>query len=85
MISRMMIAGANLLILDEPTNHLDLEAITAFNNSLQNFPGTVLFTSHDHTFVQTVATRIVEITSTGFSDKLGTYDEYTEAKEAALA
>lgn len=85
MISRIMLAGANLLILDEPTNHLDLESITAFNNSLQNFPGTVLFTSHDHTFVQTVANRIVEITSSGFTDKLGTYDEYIEAKEAVLA
>ena len=85
MISKMMITGANLLILDEPTNHLDLESITAFNNSLQNFPGTVLFTSHDHTFVQTVATRIIELSSTGFTDKLGTYDEYVEVKEAALA
>jgi len=85
MISRIMLAGANLLILDEPTNHLDLESITAFNNSLQNFPGTVLFTSHDHTFIQTVANRIVEITSTGFTDKLGTFDEYIEAKEAVLA
>jgi ATPase subunit of ABC transporter with duplicated ATPase domains len=83
MISRMMITGANLLILDEPTNHLDLESITAFNNSLQRFPGTVLFTSHDHTFIQTVANRIVELTPNGFTDKLGTYDEYIEAKEAA--
>jgi len=84
MISRIMLAGANLLILDEPTNHLDLEAITAFNNSLQNFPGTVLFTSHDHTFTQTVANRIVEITSKGFTDKLGGYDEYSESKLAVL-
>lgn len=85
MLSKMMLAGPNLLILDEPTNHLDLESITAFNNSLQNFPGTVLFSSHDHTFTQTVATRIVEITSSGFTDKLGTYDEYTESKLADLA
>lgn len=84
MISRMMITGANLLILDEPTNHLDLESITAFNNSLQRFPGTVLFTSHDHTFIQTVANRIVELTPKGFTDKLGTYDEYIEVKEAAV-
>ena len=85
MLSRIMLAGANVLILDEPTNHLDLESITAFNNSLQSFPGTVLFTSHDHTFVQTVANRIIEISSKGFTDKLGSYDEYAEAKEAALA
>ncbi len=82
MISRMMLPGANLLILDEPTNHLDLESITAFNNALQNFPGTVLFTSHDHTFTQTVATRIIEISSDGYTDKLGTYDEYMEQKQA---
>jgi ATPase subunit of ABC transporter with duplicated ATPase domains len=76
MISRMMMAGANLLILDEPTNHLDLESITAFNNALKDFPGTVLFTSHDHEFTQTVANRIIEITPNGFIDKLMSYDEY---------
>lgn len=76
MISRMMLQGANLLLLDEPTNHLDLESITAFNNALKEFPGTVLFTSHDHTFTQTVANRIVELTPSGFMDKLCTYDEY---------
>jgi len=76
MISRMMLRGANLLILDEPTNHLDLESITAFNNSLKDFPGTVLFTSHDHTFTQTIANRIVELRPDGFTDMLGTYDEY---------
>lgn len=65
MISRMMLAGANLLILDEPTNHLDLESITAFNNALKDFPGTVLFTTHDHEFTQTVANRIIEITPNG--------------------
>jgi len=91
MISRMMLAEANLLILDEPTNHLDLEAITAFNNSLKKFPGTVLFTSHDHEFTQTVATRIVELTPNGCIDKVMTYDEYvsnqrvTEQREALLA
>lgn len=76
MISRMLFGRGNLLILDEPTNHLDLESITAFNNALINFPGTILFASHDHEFVQTVATRIVELTPKGFTDKLMTYDEY---------
>ena len=76
MLSRMMLKGANLLLIDEPTNHLDLESIQAFNNSLKNFKGTVLFTSHDHEFVQTVANRIIEITPNGFIDKLTTYDEY---------
>ncbi|MFZ6009730.1 MAG: ABC-F family ATP-binding cassette domain-containing protein, partial [Bacteroidota bacterium] len=74
MTARMMLAGANLLILDEPTNHLDLESITAFNNALKDFPGTVLFTSHDHEFTQTVANRIIELTPNGFIDKLMTYD-----------
>ncbi len=76
MVSRMMLASANLLILDEPTNHLDLESITSFNNALKDFPGTVLFTSHDHEFTQTVANRIIELTPKGFIDKLVTYDEY---------
>lgn len=83
MISRMMLAGANLLILDEPTNHLDLESITAFNNALKDFPGTVLFTSHDHEFTQTVANRIVELTPNGFLDKLMTYDDYIESEKVA--
>ena len=83
MISRMMLAGANLLILDEPTNHLDLESITAFNNALKDFPGTVLFTSHDHEFIQTVANRIVEISPNGFIDKLMTYDEYIDSERVA--
>lgn len=81
MISRMMLPGANLLILDEPTNHLDLESITAFNNALKDFPGTVLFTSHDHEFTQTVANRIIEITPNGFIDKLMTYDEYISSEK----
>ena len=76
MISRMMMAQANLLMLDEPTNHLDLESITAFNNALINFPGTIIFTSHDHHFVQTVANRIIEITPNGMIDRLKTLDEY---------
>ena len=80
MISRMMLAGANLLILDEPTNHLDLESITAFNNALKDFPGTVLFTSHDHEFTQTVANRIIEITPNGHIDKLMTYDDYISSE-----
>ena len=78
MVSRMMLTGGNLLMLDEPTNHLDLESITAFNNSLKDFPGTVLFTSHDHEFTQTIANRIIEITPNGILDKLMTFDEYME-------
>ncbi len=76
MIARMMLAQGNLLILDEPTNHLDLESITAFNNSLKDFPGTVLFTSHDHEFTNSIANRIIEIFPSGQMDKLTTYDEY---------
>jgi ATPase subunit of ABC transporter with duplicated ATPase domains len=83
MVSRMMMPGANVLILDEPTNHLDLESITAFNNALKDFPGTVLFTSHDHEFTQTVANRIIEITPNGFIDKLMTYDQYIESDKVA--
>lgn len=81
MVSRMMLAGANLLILDEPTNHLDLESITALNNSLKDFPGTVLFTSHDYEFTQTIATRVVELKPDGFSDKLLTYEEYLSSQQ----
>jgi ATPase subunit of ABC transporter with duplicated ATPase domains len=83
MISRVMLAGANFLILDEPTNHLDLESITAFNNALKDFPGTVIFTSHDHEFTHTVANRIIEISPNGFIDKLMTYDEYIENDKVA--
>jgi ATPase subunit of ABC transporter with duplicated ATPase domains len=78
MVSRMMLAEANFLMLDEPTNHLDLESITAFNNSLIDFKGTVFFTSHDHEFVNTVANRIVELTPNGCIDKEMTYDEYLD-------
>ena len=67
---------ANILMLDEPTNHLDLESITAFNNSLKKFPGTILFTTHDHEFCQTVANRIIEITPNGVIDKYSTFDDY---------
>ena len=82
MLSRMMLQRANLLILDEPTNHLDLESITALNNSLKDFPGTILFTSHDHTFTQTVANRVLELKPDGYIDTLSTYDEYLEKKAA---
>ena len=78
MVSRMMMTQANLLMIDEPTNHLDLESITAFNNALINFPGTIIFTSHDHHFIQTVANRIIEITPNGIIDRLKTIDEYFE-------
>lgn len=83
MISRMMLGEGNLLILDEPTNHLDLESITAFNNALKDFPGTVLFTSHDHEFTQTIANRIIEIFPGGQMDKLMDYDEYVESDKVA--
>ncbi len=78
MLSRMMMIRANVLKLDEPTNHLDLESITAFNNSLKNFKGTVLFSTHDHEFAQTVATRVVELTPNGIIDRYTTFDEYMQ-------
>jgi ATPase subunit of ABC transporter with duplicated ATPase domains len=78
MISKMMMKRANILMVDEPTNHLDLESITAFNNSLKNFKGTVLFTSHDHEFAQTVANRVVELTPNGVIDRYTTFDEYMQ-------
>lgn len=78
MLSRMMMIRANVLMLDEPTNHLDLESITAFNNSLKNFKGSVLFTTHDHEFAQTVANRVLEITPNGVIDRYMTFDEYLE-------
>jgi len=80
MLSRMMLMRANVLMLDEPTNHLDLESITAFNNSLKNFKGTVLFTTHDHEFAQTVANRIIELTPKGNIDRYSTFDEYMSDK-----
>ncbi len=76
MLSRMMLQEANVLVLDEPTNHLDLESITSLNNGLRDFKGTVLFASHDHQFVQTIANRIIELTPNGIIDKVMTYDEY---------
>ena len=78
MLSRMMMIRANVLMLDEPTNHLDLESITAFNNSLKNFKGTVLFTTHDHEFAQTVANRVIELTPNGIIDRYSTFDEYMQ-------
>ena len=78
MLSRMMMIRANVLMLDEPTNHLDLESITAFNNSLKNFKGSVLFTTHDHEFAQTVANRVLELTPNGVIDRYMTFDEYLE-------
>jgi len=78
MISRMMMLRANVLMLDEPTNHLDLESITAFNNSLKNFKGTLLFTTHDHEFAQTLANRIVELTPNGIIDRYMTFDQYLD-------
>ncbi|ATA87944.1 ABC-F family ATPase [Capnocytophaga gingivalis] len=80
MLSRMMMLRANVLMLNEPTNHLDLESITAFNNSLKNFKGTVLFTTHDHEFSQTVANRIIELTPSGIIDRYMTFDEYMDDK-----
>ncbi|MEG9326422.1 ATPase components of ABC transporters with duplicated ATPase domains [Salinimicrobium catena] len=81
MLSRMMMMRANVLMLDEPTNHLDLESITAFNNSLKNFKGTVLFTTHDHEFAQTVANRVIELTPNGAIDRYLSFDEYMSDKK----
>jgi len=81
MVSRMMLTEANVIMIDEPTNHLDMESIIAFNNSLINFPGTVLFTSHDHHFTNTVANRIIELTPGGIIDRLKNLDEYYGDKD----
>ena len=81
MLSRMMMQRANVLMLDEPTNHLDLESITAFNNSLKNFKGTILLTTHDHEFAQTVGNRIIELTPNGAIDRYMTFDEYMGDKK----
>jgi ATPase subunit of ABC transporter with duplicated ATPase domains len=78
MISRMMLQNPNVIILDQPTNHLDLESIQSFNESCTNFKGIVLLTSHDHTFMQTVANRVIELTPKGIIDRLMTFDEYME-------
>jgi ATPase subunit of ABC transporter with duplicated ATPase domains len=89
MFSRMMLSGANVLLFDEPTNHLDLESITALNNGMIEFPGTILFTCHDHQLTDTVANRVIEIGAKGQLDKLMTYDEFitdptVKAQRAAL-
>ena len=81
MLSKMMLSGSNVLLLDEPTNHLDLESITALNNGLISFPGTMLFVSHDHQFIETIANRIIEITPNGLIDRTMSYDEYLENDE----
>jgi ATPase subunit of ABC transporter with duplicated ATPase domains len=85
MLSKVMLAKANLILMDEPTNHLDLESITALNNGMNDFAGTLIFTSHDHELVNTVANRIIEITPTGFIDKMMPYDDYlADSKIAQL-
>ncbi|MGF2616599.1 ATP-binding cassette domain-containing protein [Rossellomorea vietnamensis] len=78
MLSKMMLSEANVLLLDEPTNHLDLESITALNNGLENFKGSMIFSSHDHQFIQTIANRIIKLDSEGIIDKQMTYDEFLE-------
>ncbi|MEP6431627.1 MAG: ATP-binding cassette domain-containing protein, partial [Nonlabens ulvanivorans] len=80
MLSRMMMKRANVLIVDEPTNHLDLESIQALNNSLKNFKGTVLLTTHDHEFAQTVGNRVIELTPNGVIDRYTTFEEYMDDK-----
>ena len=80
MVSKMMLQNPNVVVLDQPTNHLDLESIQSFNEGCQNFPGVVLITSHDHTFMQTVANRVIELTPKGIIDRLMTFDEYMEDK-----
>ena len=85
MLSRMMMFGANVLVVDQPTNHLDLESITAVNNGLTDFKGVILFASHDHQFVQTIANRIIEIMDDGVVDRISTYDEYLEARDGILS
>jgi ATPase subunit of ABC transporter with duplicated ATPase domains len=83
MLSRMMLFGSNVLILDQPTNHLDLESITAVNNGLIDFKGIILFSSHDHQFIETVANRIIEFREDGtMIDKVCTYDEYIESSNS---
>ena len=81
MLARVMLSKPNVLLLDEPTNHLDLESITALNNSLIDYKGTVLFISQDREFINTIANRIVEITPKGFVDRLMGYDEYLERED----
>ena len=74
----MMMVGSNVLIMDQPTNHLDLESITAVNNGMIDFKGNILFASHDHQFIETIANRIIQLTPEGLIDRAGTYDEFLE-------
>ena len=83
-LGKLLLASPDILLLDEPTNHLDMESITALNNGLIKFPGVILFTSHDHQFVQTTANRIIELLPGGFIDKITTYDEYLASDEMAM-
>ncbi|MPN42970.1 putative ABC transporter ATP-binding protein YbiT [bioreactor metagenome] len=80
MLSKMMLNNANVLLLDQPTNHLDLESITAVNNGLRDFNSNILFASHDHQFIQTIANRIIELTEDGLIDRQMSYDEYLEMR-----
>jgi len=81
MFSKLMLSGANVLLLDEPTSHLDLESIQSVNNGLTSFTGTMMFTSHDHKFVETIANRVIEITPNGIFDKPMDFDEFLEDSE----
>jgi len=81
MLSKMMLSGANVLILDEPTNHLDLEAITSLNEALIAFPGVILFNSHDHEFISSIANRIIEITPNGVIDRMMPFDDYLKDEQ----
>ncbi len=85
MIAKMMIEEPNTIILDSPTNHLDMESIQAFNNGLINYKGVVLMTSHDHEFINSVSSRIIEIGTKGMIDKYTTYDEYLDSEQVKLA
>jgi ATPase subunit of ABC transporter with duplicated ATPase domains len=78
MLAKMMLSSANVLLLDGPTNHLDLESITAVNNGLTKFPGTILFTSHDRQFIETIANRVIELTPNGLKDDGLNYAEYLQ-------
>jgi ATPase subunit of ABC transporter with duplicated ATPase domains len=84
MLCKMMLTGANALILDEPTNHLDLESITSLNESLTAYPEVILFSSHDHEFISTIANRIVEFSANSVIDRAVSFDKYLETEEAAL-